>query len=106
MKTDFSTAPLASGLRGADGGTVEKSQRAPYTKKLTLPTSDFSGSQNLLCNTIEQSAHPSIRTAEASPNTHSRHQTPVLAVEWIAPDVAAQAPIATRTEKRRVGKTW
>src|SRR3546814_19893030 len=36
MKTDFSTAPLASGLRGADGGTVEKSQRAPYTKKLTL----------------------------------------------------------------------
>src|SRR3546814_5705654 len=39
MKTDFSTAPLASGLRGADGGTVEKSQRAPYTKKLTLPNS-------------------------------------------------------------------
>src|SRR3546814_18001155 len=37
MKTDFSTAPFASGLRGADGGTVEKSQRAPYTKKLTLP---------------------------------------------------------------------
>src|SRR3546814_5710108 len=54
MKTDFSTAPLASGLRGADGGTVEKSQRAPYTKKLTLPNSLVANGQfvrktGLLC---------------------------------------------------------
>ncbi len=40
MKTDFTTAPLASGLRGADGGTVEKSQRAPYTKKKTPPNAN------------------------------------------------------------------
>lgn len=32
MKTDFTTAPLASGLGGADGGAVEKSQRRVHKK--------------------------------------------------------------------------
>ena len=38
MITDFPTAPLAPGLRGADGGTVEKSFYASHTEILTLPT--------------------------------------------------------------------
>jgi len=37
MNTDFPTAPLASGLRGASGGAVEKSLSASHTKILTLP---------------------------------------------------------------------
>ena len=37
MITDFPTAPLAPGLRGADGGTVEKSFYASHTEILTLP---------------------------------------------------------------------
>ncbi len=36
MKTDFTTAPLASGLRGADGDTVEKSYRLVH-KKMARP---------------------------------------------------------------------
>ncbi|MFA6445566.1 MAG: hypothetical protein WCV99_24790, partial [Sterolibacterium sp.] len=38
MNTDFPTAPLASGLRGASGGAVEKSLSASHTKILTLPS--------------------------------------------------------------------
>ena len=37
MITDFPTAPLASGLREAGGGTVEKSFYASHTEILTLP---------------------------------------------------------------------
>ena len=37
MITDFPTAPLAPGLRGAGGGTVEKSFYASHTEILTLP---------------------------------------------------------------------
>ncbi|MBV6408321.1 MAG: hypothetical protein EFKGCFLK_01907 [Rhodocyclaceae bacterium] len=37
MSTDFPTAPLAPGHKGAGGGAVEKSQRASHTKNLTLP---------------------------------------------------------------------
>ena len=37
MITDFPTAPLAPGLRGAGGGTVEKSLYASHTEILTLP---------------------------------------------------------------------
>ena len=37
MITDFPTAPLAPGLRGAGGGTVEKSLSASHTEILTLP---------------------------------------------------------------------
>ncbi len=36
MTTDFPTAPLAPGLRGAGGGTVEKSLSASHTEILTL----------------------------------------------------------------------
>ena len=39
MITDFPTAPLAPGLRGAGGGTVEKSFYASHTEILTLPIS-------------------------------------------------------------------
>jgi hypothetical protein len=39
MITDFPTAPLAPGLRGAGGGTVEKSLSASHTEILTLPGS-------------------------------------------------------------------
>ena len=39
MITDFPTAPLASGLREAGGGTVEKSFYASHTEILTLPIS-------------------------------------------------------------------
>ena len=39
MITDFPTAPLASGLREAGGGTVEKSFYASHTEILTLPVS-------------------------------------------------------------------
>jgi hypothetical protein len=38
MKNDFPTAPLASSLRGAGGGTVEKSFTASHTKIQTPPT--------------------------------------------------------------------
>ena len=38
MITDFPTAPLAPGLTGAGGGTVEKSLYASHTEILTLPT--------------------------------------------------------------------
>ena len=37
MSTDFPTAPLAPGLKGASGGTVEKSLYASHTEILTLP---------------------------------------------------------------------
>jgi len=36
MSTDFPTAPLAPGHRGAGGGTVEKSLSASHTEILTL----------------------------------------------------------------------
>jgi hypothetical protein len=35
--SDFTTAPLAPGLRGLGGGTVEKSLSATHTEILTLP---------------------------------------------------------------------
>ncbi|MBI3150107.1 MAG: hypothetical protein HYZ17_16505 [Betaproteobacteria bacterium] len=38
MSTDFPTAPLASGHKGAGGGAVEKSPSASHTKNLTLPS--------------------------------------------------------------------
>jgi len=45
MITDFPTAPLAPGLRGAGGSTVEKSLSASHTEILTLPKRlDFSES--------------------------------------------------------------
>ena len=37
MSTDFPTAPLAPGHKGAGGGAVEKSPSASHTKNLTLP---------------------------------------------------------------------
>ena len=37
MKNDFTTAPLAPGLRGAGGSAVEKSLSASHTEILTLP---------------------------------------------------------------------
>lgn len=37
MSTDFPTAPLAPGHKGAGGGAVEKSHLASHTKNLTLP---------------------------------------------------------------------
>ena len=37
MNTDFPTAPLAPGHRGAGGGTVEKSYPASHTEILTPP---------------------------------------------------------------------
>lgn len=37
MSTDFPTAPLAPGHKGASGGAVEKSHHASHTKNLTLP---------------------------------------------------------------------
>ena len=37
MITDFPTAPLAPGLTGAGGSTVEKSFYASHTEILTLP---------------------------------------------------------------------
>lgn len=37
MTTDFPTAPLASGHKGAGGAAVEKSLHASHTKNLTLP---------------------------------------------------------------------
>ena len=37
MKNDFTTAPLAPGLTGAGGSTVEKSFYASHTEILTLP---------------------------------------------------------------------
>lgn len=37
MSTDFPTAPLAPGHKGAGGGAVEKSHHASHTKNLTLP---------------------------------------------------------------------
>ena len=37
MTTDFPTAPLAPGHRGAGGGTVEKSLSASHTEILTPP---------------------------------------------------------------------
>ena len=37
MTTDFPTAPLAPGHRGAGGGTVEKSLSASHTEILTTP---------------------------------------------------------------------
>ena len=39
MITDFPTAPLAPGLRGASGSTVEKSLSASHTEILTPPSS-------------------------------------------------------------------
>ena len=39
MITDFPTAPLAPGLRGAGGSTVEKSLSASHTEILTPPSS-------------------------------------------------------------------
>ena len=39
MSTDFPTAPLAPGHKGAGGGAVEKSHHASHTKNLTLPLS-------------------------------------------------------------------
>lgn len=41
MTADFPTAPLASGLRGAGGGAVEKSLHASHTEILTLPIGDL-----------------------------------------------------------------
>ena len=43
MITDFPTAPLAPGLRGAGGGTVEKSLYASHTEILTLPPKKRNG---------------------------------------------------------------
>ncbi|HRA98014.1 MAG TPA: hypothetical protein PLF68_13815 [Nitrospira sp.] len=43
MSTDFPTAPLAPGHKGAGGGGVEKSHRASHTKNLTLPATPKSG---------------------------------------------------------------
>lgn len=37
MTTDFPTAPLAPGHKGAGGGTVEKSLSASHTEILTPP---------------------------------------------------------------------
>ena len=37
MTTDFPTAPLAPGHKGAGGGTVEKSHHASHTEFLTPP---------------------------------------------------------------------
>jgi len=45
MTTDFPTAPLAPGLRGAGGGAVEKSLPASHTEILTLPFGGGSGLQ-------------------------------------------------------------
>lgn len=39
MTTDFPTAPLAPGHKGAGGGTVEKSLPASHTEIQTLPHS-------------------------------------------------------------------
>jgi len=41
MSTDFPTAPLAPGHKGAGGGAVEKSPSASHTKNLTLPILAF-----------------------------------------------------------------
>lgn len=41
MTTDFPTAPLAPGHKGAGGGAVEKSHHASHTKNLTLPCYDM-----------------------------------------------------------------
>jgi hypothetical protein len=38
MTPDFPTAPLALGLKGAGGGTVEKSHHASHTEILTPPS--------------------------------------------------------------------
>jgi hypothetical protein len=38
MTADFPTAPLAPGLKGAGGGTVEKSRPASHTKNRTTPS--------------------------------------------------------------------
>ena len=45
MKNDFTTAPLAPGLRGAGGGTVEKSFTASHTKIQTRPCFDENSSK-------------------------------------------------------------
>ena len=41
MTTDFPTAPLAPGHKGAGGGAVEKSHHASHTKNLSLPDGDI-----------------------------------------------------------------
>ena len=38
MTTDFPTAPLTPGHKGAGGGAVEKSLSASHTKIRTLPS--------------------------------------------------------------------
>ena len=48
MITDFPTAPLAPGLRGAGGGTVEKSFSASHTEILTLPLGAVNSSLTLV----------------------------------------------------------
>ena len=47
MKNDFTTAPLAPGLRGAGGGTVEKSFTASHTKIQTRPLKIRLANENL-----------------------------------------------------------
>ncbi|MBM3273418.1 FAD-dependent oxidoreductase, partial [Candidatus Kaiserbacteria bacterium] len=49
MSTDFPTAPLAPGHKGAGGGTVEKSHHASHTKNLTLP-------KLIVASSVEQDA--------------------------------------------------
>lgn len=46
MSTDFPTAPLAPGHKGAGGGAVEKSHHASHTKNLTLPLDSTRDSQS------------------------------------------------------------
>ena len=52
MTTDFPTAPLAPGLRGAGGGAVEKSLPASHTEILTLPLGPVELALSLCVNVI------------------------------------------------------
>jgi hypothetical protein len=62
MKNDFPTAPLASSLRGAGGGTVEKSFTASHTKIQTPPSFQIF----ISCNGMRRSTKHRIPLANTS----------------------------------------
>jgi hypothetical protein len=51
MSTDFPTAPLAPGHKGAGGGAVEKSHHASHTKNLTLPVLEWAKNHKAMFST-------------------------------------------------------
>lgn len=79
MITDFPTAPLAPGLRGAGGSTVEKSLSASHTEILTLPLSAAPGYALRVTDSAKED-QPNTRSPFLHNLTHTTKANSVLCI--------------------------